>query len=40
MKKAGVAILGLGVVGGGTYQIITKKREFLLLKSTSFNLKN
>ena len=28
MKKAGVAILGLGVVGGGTYQILTEKREF------------
>ncbi len=28
MKKVGVAILGLGVVGGGTYQILTKNREF------------
>ena len=28
MKKAGVAILGLGVVGGGTYQILTEKRDF------------
>ncbi|MDE7296399.1 MAG: homoserine dehydrogenase [Clostridia bacterium] len=28
MKKVGVAILGLGVVGGGTYQILTNKREF------------
>ena len=28
MKKAGVAILGLGVVGGGTYEILTKHREF------------
>ncbi len=28
MKKVGVAILGLGVVGGGTYQILTKHREF------------
>ena len=28
LKKAGVAILGLGVVGGGTYQILTEKREF------------
>lgn len=28
MKKVGVAILGLGVVGGGTYEILTKKREF------------
>ena len=28
MKKVGVAILGLGVVGGGTYEILTKQREF------------
>ena len=28
MKKVGVAILGLGVVGGGTYQILTEHREF------------
>ena len=28
MKKVGVAILGLGVVGGGTYEILTKHREF------------
>ncbi len=28
MKKVGVAILGLGVVGGGTYQILTQNREF------------
>ncbi len=28
MKKIGVAILGLGVVGGGTYQILEKHREF------------
>ncbi|MGN1235391.1 MAG: homoserine dehydrogenase [Christensenellaceae bacterium] len=28
MKKVGVAILGLGVVGGGTYEILTDKREF------------
>lgn len=27
MKKVGVAILGLGVVGGGTYEILTKNRE-------------
>lgn len=27
MKKVGVAILGLGVVGGGTYEILTKHRE-------------
>ncbi len=28
MKKVGVAILGLGVVGGGTYNILTEHREF------------
>ena len=28
LKKAGVAILGLGVVGGGTYEILTQKREY------------
>ncbi len=28
MKKVGIAILGLGVVGGGTYRILTKNREF------------
>ncbi|MBQ8320530.1 MAG: homoserine dehydrogenase [Clostridia bacterium] len=28
MKKVGVAILGLGVVGGGTYQTLVKHREF------------
>lgn len=28
MKKFGVAILGLGVVGGGTYQILTENREY------------
>ncbi len=28
MKRAGVAILGLGVVGGGTYKILTRHREF------------
>jgi len=28
MKKAGVAILGLGVVGGGTYKILTDNREY------------
>lgn len=28
MKKVGVAILGLGVVGGGTYQILKEHREF------------
>ncbi len=28
MKKVGVAILGLGIVGGGTYKILTGHREF------------
>lgn len=28
MDKTGVAILGLGVVGGGTYKILTEHREF------------
>ncbi len=28
MKRVGVAILGLGVVGSGTYQILTQNREF------------
>ena len=28
MKKVGVAILGLGVVGGGTYKMLTERREF------------
>lgn len=28
MKKVGVSILGLGVVGGGTYKILTEHREF------------
>ena len=28
MKKIGVAILGLGVVGSGTYKILTEHREF------------
>ena len=28
MKSVGVAILGLGVVGGGTYKILTEHREF------------
>ncbi|MBO4251078.1 MAG: homoserine dehydrogenase [Clostridia bacterium] len=28
MKKVGVAILGLGVVGGGVYEILTEKREY------------
>ena len=26
MKKLGVAILGLGVVGGGTYKILTDNK--------------
>lgn len=28
MKKVGIAILGLGIVGGGTYQILTEHRDF------------
>lgn len=28
MKKVGVAILGLGVVGGGVYDILTEKKEY------------
>ncbi len=28
MKKVGVAILGLGVVGGGTYQILVDNKEY------------
>ena len=28
MKKVGVAILGVGVVGGGTFQTLTEHREF------------
>ncbi len=32
MKKVGVAILGLGVVGGGTYKILTDNKEYF--KST------
>lgn len=30
MKKVGVAILGLGVVGGGTYKILTDKKEYFM----------
>ncbi len=29
MKKIGVALLGLGVVGGGTYEILKDKREMI-----------
>lgn len=29
MKKIGVALLGLGVVGGGTYEILRDKREMI-----------
>ena len=28
MKKVGIALLGLGVVGGGVYQILTDKKEY------------
>ena len=30
MKKVGVAILGLGVVGGGTYQTLVEHKDFYL----------
>lgn len=30
MKKVGVAILGLGVVGGGTYKILTDKKDYFM----------
>ena len=29
MKKVGVALLGVGVVGGGTYEILTTKRDYI-----------
>ncbi|MFI3228589.1 MAG: homoserine dehydrogenase [Bacillota bacterium] len=29
MKKIGVALLGLGTVGGGTYKILTENREYI-----------
>lgn len=29
MKKVGLALLGLGVVGSGTYKILTKNREYI-----------
>ena len=28
MKKVGVAILGMGIVGGGVYEILTEKKEY------------
>lgn len=28
MKKVGVAILGFGTVGSGTYRILTEHKEF------------
>ena len=30
MKQVGVAILGLGVVGGGTYEILTKNHDYFM----------
>ncbi len=30
MKKVGVAILGLGVVGGGTYRILTENKQYFM----------
>ena len=32
MKKLGVAILGLGVVGSGTYKILTENKEYFKVK--------
>ncbi|HEY8444080.1 MAG TPA: homoserine dehydrogenase [Clostridia bacterium] len=32
MKKVGIGILGLGTVGGGTYQILTQNRESIMRK--------
>ena len=30
MKKSEFAILGLGVVGGGTYKMLTEHRQFYM----------
>ena len=30
MKKVGVALLGLGVVGGGTYTILKEKHDYIM----------
>ena len=30
MKKAGVAILGMGVVGGGTYKILVDRKQAIM----------
>ena len=30
MKRAGVAILGMGVVGGGTYKILKERRQAIM----------
>ena len=29
MKKVGIALLGLGTVGGGTYRILQKNHEMI-----------
>ena len=41
MKKIGVAILGLGTVGGGTYKILTEKKEnFARFQSLDVTVEN
>lgn len=30
MKKIGIALLGLGIVGGGTYEILTKNHDYFM----------
>lgn len=41
MKKVGVAILGLGTVGGGTYEILTsKKDDFLKLQGLEVSVES
>jgi homoserine dehydrogenase len=41
MKKVGVAILGLGTVGGGTYKILTeKKKNFALFQGLDITVEN
>ena len=37
MKKVGIALLGLGTVGGGTYRIIQKNHE-MIKKSEGIDL--
>lgn len=41
MKKVGVAILGLGTVGGGTYEILTsKKQDFAVYQNLDVTVEN